>query len=342
MQHRIEHLETGAASAVGDRATGLDRSVQRHLRWLLHGPVRMQSGMLAAWTDGPTPAHAYQESTGYLITLLCYLHQVTGQDHFQEEASRAVAALTRDLGQATGCGRDGTVYLFDTAVCLRALGTFNTLLEDRPSQPTRDLMDRLARTSGEMMQHHQACSPPTNGEGPPRWSLSFSAHLIKAAHLLSPWIPAWRAAVDELVDRFFKGGRFHADTGHRRVYLHASCYATEGLLARADEYPDVRDQVAPFLARIQREDGGIPSWWPEEAGPVTDATAQAVRVWQSVDASAFADNIRRGFVFLDTMALPGGGFRYSPLIAHANSWATIFAVQAMLWRDRPADPQWIV
>ena len=320
----------------------LHSSVRRHLRWLLEGPVRVRQGMLAAWLDGSAPAHAYQESTGYLITLLCFLHRVTGQGRFRTEAARTVTALARDLGDAPGCGREGAVYLFDTAVCLRALGTFSDNFEDLTLQPTRELLDRLAHTSGDMIRRHDACSRPANGIGPRRWSESFSAHLIKAAHLLSPWLPAWRSVLDELVGRFFQGGRFYADAGHRRVYLHASCYASEGLLARPDLHLGELEQIAPFLARIQRADGGIPAWWPEEAGPVTDATAQAVRIWQCTDATAFAESIQRGFAFLDTMALPGGGFRYSPLIAHANSWATIFAVQAMVWRDLAADPEWIV
>jgi len=344
MRHRIEHLAEVVTGATTDTAPELDESVRRHLRWLLHGDVRTGDGMLAAWTDGPTAAHAYQESTGYLISLLGYLYPVTGQDRFRAEASRAVTALTDHLGDAHGCGRDGVVYLFDSAVCLRALGTFFTVFEDLARddefRPTLAAMDRLALTCGEMFRRREACARPTNGS--PRWSESFSAHLIKAANLASPWVPAWREVIDELVSRFFFGGRFYADPGHERVYAHASCYASEGLLARPDLHPEERAQIAPFLARIQREDGGIPAWWPEDAGPVTDATAQAVRIWQCTDAAAFADNIEAGISFLDAMALPGGGFRYSPLIAHANSWSTIFAVQALVWHMVPPGAEWIV
>ena len=331
---------TEATGSAGGKHYPLRISVERHLRWLLEGPLRTPGGMLAAWADGPIPAHTYQESTGYLVTLLCYLYRVTGQDRYRDEAAATVGALMDDMAQAPGCGRDGVIYLFDTAVCLRALGAFNTLFEEHTPPSARVLMERLARTLQGMIERQQACTP-VNGEAD-RWSRSFSAHLIKAAHLVSPWIPGWRPVMEALVDRFYRDGRFYADATARRVYLHASCYASEGLLARPNIFPEERARVAAFLAQIQRADGGIPAWWPEDSGPVTDATAQALRVWQCVDAGAFADHIERGFAFLDSVAQPGGGFRYSPRIAHANSWATIFAVQALIWRDLPAEPLWIV
>lgn len=340
MQRRIEHLVTGDAGVLSEQAA---REASPHLGWLMEGPVRDPDGMLRAWVDGKTPAHTYPESTGYLISLLCYLHRVSGQDRFAREASRAVEALVGHLAEAEGCGRDGTVYLFDTAVCLRALGTFHTLFEGRLDQPGLALMDRLAQTCERMFQRRQAfVGAASNGHTDRRWSRSFSAHLVKAAHLVSPWLGGWREVTDELVRRFHDRGRFYADEDHGRVYLHASCYAAEGLLAHRDRYAEELDRVAPFLARIQLEGGGIPAWWPDESSPVTDATAQAVRIWQCTGRTEHEDNIQRGLAFLERMALPGGGFRYSPEVAHANSWATIFAVQAMAWQRAGAEVEWIV
>ncbi len=340
MQHRIEHLVAGDAGVLPEPAA---REVDSHLRWLMAGPVRDDHGMLRAWVDGQTPAHAYPESTGYLISLLCYLHRATGEDRFASDAARAAQALVDHLGQADGCGRDGAVYLFDTAVCLRALGTYHTLFEGRLQRPALELMDRLALTCDSMFRRRQACTGgAANGHGERRWSRSFSAHLIKAAHLVSPWVPAWREVTDELVGQFYEDGRFFADEGHGRVYVHASCYAAEGLMAHGGLFTDQAQRAAAFLARIQREDGGMPAWWPEAAGPVTDATAQAVRIWQCAAASDHEDNIRRGLAFLQRMALPDGGFRYSPEVDHANSWTTIFATQAMLWRRCGAGAEWIV
>ena len=346
MQHRIEQLvETPRAGSTERPAQEvLDSTVAQHLRWLLQGPIRTPEGMLVAWTAGGAPAHVYEESTGYLITLLCYLHQLTGDERYHEEASGTVRALTRTVGDRAGCGRDGRIYLFDTVVCLRALGTFHTLYGDhagdRQHQQSVAVMDRLAHTARQMMERQQACSGAANGSSR-RWSRSFSAHLIKAAQLMAPWLPGWRSVIEALISRYHHDGRFAIDDRHRQVYLHACCYAGEGLLAAGEL--SGQPSIAPFLASVQADDGGLPARWPDgDQQRVTDATAQAVRIWQCSDAQAYADNIQQGLGFLQSMAHPGGGFRYSTGVDHLNSWATIFAVQALVWRHGDPAPGWIV
>lgn len=340
----------GSAPSMG---TPLDGELESLLGWLLDGPVRADDGMLSGWVASDGPADTYQEATGYLITLLCYLYQLTREHRFREEAIRTAVALTAAVGESPGCGRDNRVYLFDTAVCLRALGallaTFPDLEQDPALAPARSLAQRLGQTTQEMFAQQRPCDPPTADKAQPRWSQTFNAHLIKAAAHASPWLPAWQDTVEQLKATYMKGGRFYLDPQHRRIYLHVNCYAVEGLLAGSLLDRQQELAAAAFLAEMQTKEGAIPRFWPaagnaapDNAHTGADATAQAVRIWQCVDHDRFQPNIQAGLAFLESLAAPGGGVRYAPGGDHVNAWTTIFTIQARLWQDLPAEPRWII
>ena len=334
------------------------KDIEKHFQWLLEGSIRMPDGMLAAWVDHSDPSRPYEESTGYLITLLCYLYRLTGQDRFRIEASRTVRALVRALKDRDGCGREGTIYLFDTSVCLRALGTFLSTFPDSEAlqdlERFRELAQRLARTACDMLRSRKAFLNPGFESGPKRWSETFNVHLIKAIHHVWTWMETCgqpmdlREIIDELMTERCREGLFFSDASHSEANLHAHCYALEGLLALEDR---TREQVKKSLAEaterlaeLQTPEGGLPRRWPitGESWSATDTTAQAVRIWQCTDPVKYGDIISKGLEFLHSMAHPDGGFLYSQGTSHVNSWSTIFAVQALMWRAVEADADWIV
>jgi hypothetical protein len=337
------------------RPARLSDEIERHLRWLVGGSIRLTDGMLAAWVENGAPSHSYQESTAYLLSLLAYLQHVAPDERWPSEAARTARALLRDLGHRAGCGRDGKVYLFDTAVGLRALHRYATTFGE--SADAGDALPRaltsLAQTSGRLLARKQACvngGAPVTGE---HWSDTYSVHLLKAVHHACPWLTpdagglSVRQAVDELCTAFHRDGRFYTDRRLAAVYLHAHCYAMEGLLALEDEasgawHRRVRD-AADWLVQCQTAAGGLPRWWPANDDELAvDATAQAVRVWQCLDPQRYDDAIRRGLVFLRAMAHPDGGFYYSSRRRHVNSWTTIFAVQALLWERARGEAEWLI
>jgi len=328
----------------------LEQRIQQQVDWLLDGPVRLDDGMLAAWTEGGEPAHTYEEPTGYLLTLLCYLHRMTGDARYESEAARTVAALTRTLGSREGCGRDGVLYLFDTAVCLRALtryfAMFPSAHASRSSSSSHALARRLRRTATSFIDGRLACEPAPAGAGAGRWSVLFGAHQLKAlANLaMSGGSGSWDGLRDELLASWFEEGRFMADAGRDRVYLHAHCYAVEGLLGLPDHPRRVVAQAVEFLAQVQDPCGGIPRWWPADPDGelAADATAQAMRLWLLLDPTRFAANISLASGFLRSLQGPSGGICYTRERAHENGWATIFAVQARIWQDAAPDPAWLV
>src|SRR5262249_7852760 len=133
-------------------------------------------------------------------------------------------------------------------------------------------------------------------------------------------------------------GRFRIHHNSQESYLHASCYAVEGLLclertALAPVGPLIR-QCAVWLAGVRDFGGGCPAWHDGRSsyGPLrADVTAQAVRIWSCVDRARFRQPIRRALRFLVRLKTAEGGLAYEPGSGDVNTWATIFAVQAVLW-----------
>jgi hypothetical protein len=333
----------------------LPQSIEKHVQWLLHGPIRSADGMVAAWSDRGRPSHVYEESTGYLLTLLGYLYHLTGQDRFEHEAIRVADALVKRLGSQKGFGRSGIAYLFDTAVCLRGLATFLAMFKTSVELPVYKsavgALNEIAATCGLLIAKQLACDPKPKTEQQVRWSERFNVHHIKVLHHCWPWVAGHidvGQLIENFVDRQFKDGLFLTDPQNGESYLHAHCYGVEGLLALEKQHHlrlDIRkNQIAQALSDLQLPNGGIPKFDPVASHPTvaSDTTAQAVRIWQCIDPETYSANIQQALSFLEAMADEGGGILYSSNSNHLNSWTTIFAVQAMAWQLYGAQPEWIV
>jgi uncharacterized protein YfaS (alpha-2-macroglobulin family) len=176
--------------------------------------------------------------------------------------------------------------------------------------------------------------------------------LLKMTHALRAHGGRGRAvSADALVEQLlesllplWRGGRFVIYARSDESYLHAACYALEGLLAlpEVEGTSEHLQAGAEWLASLQRSDGAMPAWhdgvrargpWP------TDVVAQSVRLWAAVDADGFAPEIARGLDRLAAMQTAGGGLRYFEGTDDINTWVTIFAVQAVTWARQGAAPK---
>lgn len=133
-------------------------------------------------------------------------------------------------------------------------------------------------------------------------------------------------------------GRFVTHAGSERTYLHAHCYAVEGLLCLArlgrPEIVPVCRRAAEWLLSVQEDSGALLAWHDGESSwgaAHADAIAQAVRIWACVDRVEYAAAIARSLDFLAGLQSAEGGVYYHPGSGDVNSWATIFAVQAVQW-----------
>jgi hypothetical protein len=142
----------------------------------------------------------------------------------------------------------------------------------------------------------------------------------------------------------YAAGRFRIHADSSVTYVHAHCYAVEGLLCLQRrglaEVGGVARDCAGWLAQIQAANGGIRAWHDgtHASGPLrADATAQAVRIWSCVNRRAFGDAIGRALGFLGRLQSVSGGICYEPGSGDVNTWATVFAVQAVRWAAEGGD-----
>jgi hypothetical protein len=297
--------------------------------WLRSAAVVDDLGAVRSWHNPRHPGFDYPEAAG--LWLSAFAGPGTPTDHVADRVAARLAARV-----STGeVGRDGVSYTFDLGVALAGL-------VDHRRAGGRDR--GRACEPGE----HELFAALTErrvvvAERPARWSTRYGPHMLKLAAVLArlPGAAARTATArlfDDLAD-MRDGGRF-VTSPDGSTYVHAHCYAAEGLLCIARGEPDsVRGReatdrlahAADWLADAQRPDGALPSHsgGARTPGPErTDATAQAIRIWAMVDAPRHATSIARARRFLAGCTAPEGALRYEPGSDDLNTWATIFGVQA--------------
>ncbi|MEE2677936.1 MAG: hypothetical protein VX546_05085 [Myxococcota bacterium] len=149
--------------------------------------------------------------------------------------------------------------------------------------------------------------------------------------------------------QFFEDGRFRTAPGELTTYVHAHCYAVEGLLCMRDwklaDETSVLQASAAWLEDIQRVHGGIPAWHDGRqatGASHTDATAQAIRIWSSIDGDRWATPIARARRWIRQNTALDGGVWYSPVRQDQNTWASIFTAQAIHFAETAGNPAQIV
>jgi hypothetical protein len=323
------------------------RKAAVHLDWLCGDEVRLPDGRVMSWVgDG---AYPYDEALCYLLRLLSWCASFTRDDRYLDRAEPLLGRLQALAGKDGGIGRDGAIYLFDTGMALAALaGVARASRRDLTAwmNPLADTMLALIRKESAVV-----------GEAPDdRWSTRFGPHLAKlviglteASGILRR--PELRTTGQKLVQRFLlessRDGLFYSEPGFGTSYLHAHCYAAEGLVYAVEEGLVADDGLlmksGDTLSKALLENGAVDAWWGTgDIAEANDTTAQAVRIWQVIDPKGFAFEIKRALAYLETQTNKKGGVLYRPDSDHLNAWTTVFAVQAMLYAKRGPDWQWLI
>jgi hypothetical protein len=301
--------------------------------WLISPDVIRPNGDVLSWASQTHPGYAYPEVAGLLLSLLTN----DGADRLRLRRCIALAAVAR-IHEDGGVGRGGRSYVFDTAMLLRGLVDH---LRSGGGVPDESVLAHLFRFVAEGVV---ARRPVTPGDASGHWSASFTPHLLKVLLAVQAW-RQWRGdrGAAKVATRLRRelaplrhDGRFAATDGNGWSYVHACCYAVEGLLFSGTLRAPFAEAVAAaeLLSRAQRADGSLPAWLEgtEGRGPSrTDATAQAVRLWCRLDPVRWEASIDYGLRFLGRMQHPCGGILYEERSADVNTWATIFTLQALRW-----------
>lgn len=318
------------------------------VRWLGTAAVVSDDGRVWSWHNPAHPGYAYPEAGGLWLGLLAREPEV------DEARLDRVARWLRACERTEGIGRGGRRYLFDHGMVVAGRLAWAARRGDAWGDERPSIAAMLER-----LQARQGMVPATTAR---RWSEGFGPHLLKLALPLASWVertgdPEAAAALPELLAALrpaLEHGRVPSGPGTAPTYLHAHCYAAEGLwrlseaplaaAARA-EARALAEQAVAWLARVQRADGGLPPWHDGTRGwgpAPADVAAQAVRLWCGLDGPRYRGAIDRALAFLARLTDADGGLRYHEASDDRNTWATLFAVQALDFADGEADVRRLV
>lgn len=332
-----------------DRPSRSPRSCRAALlRWLRSDAVVASDGRVWSWHNPTHPGYAYPEAGGLWLALMAREPEV------DEGQLDRVAAWLCACERAQGIGRDGRGYLFDHGMVVAGRLAWAA----RRGSSARDERGSIARMI-EQLHRGTATSPAGAGT---RWSECLGPHLLKLALPLAQWIEhtedlaSVRAleALHTALRPVLHHGRVPSGPGHAPTYVHAHCYAAEGLwqLSEAPLADAIRhdaraaaEQAAAWLAHVQRADGGLVPWHDGTRGwgpAPADVAAQAVRLWSGLDRARYRDAIDRALAFLGRLTDSSGGLRYHEASDDLNTWATVFTVQALDFADGDASVRRLV
>lgn len=289
-----------------------------------------EDGHCLSWSNPAHPGYQYPELSGLLLSFLCR----SSHDPVRARQLHDALSIGADVD---GVRRGGITYAFDTAMALRGLLEYRTE-DELMATPVPEWTSALVRA----VSTATATLPPEELTSTTAWSMAFGAHEAKIAAAL---VTAERRgldtgdALDALRERTLGVqddlGRFRIHAASDKTYLHAHCYALEGLLMTAEDHPGATAEITlgiSWLASVQGLNGGWRAWHDGRyaSGPErSDATAQAIRLMRLVDAERYEGEILAADAFLVQCQGEHPGLPYEPDSFDITSWSTLFAAQAL-------------
>jgi hypothetical protein len=315
--------------------------------WLEEVALRHE-GAIPSWENPEHPGYPYPEAAGLWLSAVADARPSSGA------IAPTVAWLQRQVDERGLVGRHGRAYAFDSAMTLSGL-----LAARAAGSAVREgLLERMLAAVAAAVEARWATEGALAGSR--RWSDRWACHQLKLAWALRSGIEegvcsipvrdAARRALDDLeaLRGLERGGRFALTEDDDRSYVHASCYALEGVLAlrgqpgltevSRDELTALLHRGARWLEESQEADGALPCWLgpgpflsvpAEDTSRPSDIIAQAVRLWAFVDPARYAGVIERGINALVRRQQPSGALVYLEKSHDLNIWCTVFAAQAL-------------
>ena len=399
-------------SSIGKKEKIVRERLGMAVHWMLYSGIQNYScknsainGGFSCWYDIERKEYpfVYAEITGYAIETLLYLHYLKRQDKYLEKAVNAADWLITYMqykgedpkargGFLWKRFPDGSlsrfVYSFDTGMCITALvdlfhATKKYKYLDSAISAADWLIDIMQNRDGSF----KACYNLQNrffedDEG--KWSRAAGSHHAKISIGL---LKLYNIVEDEKLKMSVNGlcnwvlklqgrdGKIKTNENSGGIYLHAHCYATEGLLYASKEFCNKELEKAGlegarWLVDAQNSKGGMSRWYFNDCGfssdENTEALAQAIRIWLIASSlypqdDFFHRKIEKALDHLLNLQClttednkAKGGFYYAimdkKIIPHINSCATLFSIQTLqmylhwkardLLAQRPLD--WLV
>ncbi len=344
------------------RISSTRASLDAGLRWLGDSGLWEGGQFRWGWRSGRF-GFVYTEATAYGLLLLLRLGRSGDQ---VVSAARSLMSLQHPSGAFLHSPGADDAFTFDTAICVAALAELasrndDTACRDAALRGARWLLTAQKPTGSFHARYVPSKAVFDQGTGAGTfWGDDSPIHAkvslaLLRCELLSPgegFLPAAVQVCDWTTSLQLPDGRIRQCASSEETFLHAHCYATEGLLATAQvsPHPHLRDAAEAglsWLEGVQRRDGAIPAWrpgWRRPTMSASDATAQAVRLWlASDDAPALMPRVRRAVRHLLRVQTRSGpretvgsfcaaSYGLWPALHRTPvfpAWTTMFAVHAL-------------
>jgi len=292
------------------------------IEWLVAEPIRLPSGAYLAWVGGDGTEFTYPETAAIAIRLACWWADSTGDPDILLRIIPTLSFLEESVTAEGAVHHRECDWLFDS---LLALSAFEGARRAGVSYSSTKVITRLVQGSTRMLTEGTAVRPVKEA----RWSSCFGPHLLKPAALVlaqemgdETLRSAIRQVLPELISYQNGEGAFKYP-GESRTYLHAHCYALEGLAILGTESQRLKDGLS-YLRTHRRPDGGLGRWAGTPSPLAADVTAQAGRLFLM---SGEQDLALAASAALAPLRTASGALRYHSDSDHENSWSTAFAAQ---------------
>lgn len=342
----------------------IERSVALAIEWLIQSRIqnvdgnKFTRGSFNSWFVQGTGTYpfAYTEATGYGLSLLVYLSNYLLKHRLRllhrMELAYSWLLKMQDEGLFRHCYvlPNGPLsvkkYTFDSAICGTALVRYFKITNKEWTlvavRQTADSLLKLQQPDGSI-----SAVIPMEYESN-HWSQRFNIHHAKVAMFWteagevlqdSRYTEAAERLCDLILSKQARNGFFKLQDG--LYYIHAHCYACEGLLfvgrvLQEVKYEEGSLKGVSWLSKFQNVDGSMNQWFPKSGDTAVDILAQSIHLWLIHNKQKFSDNISKGIdILIRQQYLNGsksvrGAFPYSSSIRDANSWSTMFAINALV------------
>jgi hypothetical protein len=303
-------------------------------------------GNVYSWFNQDHPGFIYPEAMGLYLNLASQMGCYKNNFALTHVAHTVGKKLQEYVPSSGGIGKYGKIYAFDTSMAISGLLAYKKYLHGWVDDAT---IRQMASFIVEMTRHRLTVinDDKSRVNLPPHWSTRFGASTLKTVIALDALALEFNdktyhhllvEVANEILENCFSHGCFSVHEEDSAVYCHAHCYALEGLIYLQKQHDfnvmNVLLAGADRLKMWQNSDGSLFNWYnapDREQLKMSDATAQAVRIWLAVDRDFYHREIERGLEFLASLCSPQSGIYYHQGSQDLNSWAALFTIQATDW-----------
>lgn len=319
--------------------------------WLLNSGIQSKEGGFYAWQDMEDKSHPYlySEITGYAITMICFLYDLTKESLFLNSARRAAQWILQDALDESGgvltrnyisntiehySFERGNIYSFDCAMVAFGMlklykATKDPVYLDCAEKIIAFLNKKMRREDNLYYPVFDAKNDACN-EDTKKWSTQSGSFHCKLALCLceladikndTSYNVKAKLLIESSIKYFYKKERFITNRSDDTSHLHPYSYTLEGMLYYAhktkdDSYNDTIEKAFGWMAGLQDKNGGFPTQTfadgkPDIACQRSDIQAQILRLSYFIRSNLYRERLLERVLELQNISWEHkGGFLF--------------------------------